>query len=241
MLLGFFSFSKFLLWRDLKPESWDDGLLLGNGLLKQLLLRDFGDDEIVDTPLIAEDDRLDQVFRPAELIHVTDADSSQAIAIQEVLAGKNLVIQGPPGTGKSQTITNIVAGAVAGGLGLLGRAVRSPGSAVFGAIEYARSGRRMVRRAAEPSPLLRRTLEDRSRPQPGWICGCGAVGSLARQDSNCFHQSCIRPPGGDVPMGRRPQTPGNGGLESGDGDSLRAYAPAGAGGDHSRLLFGRIL
>ena len=119
MLLGFFSFSKFLLWRDLKPESWDDGLLLGNGLLKQLLLRDFGDDEIVDTPLIAEDDRLDQVFRPAELIHVTDADSSQAIAIQEVLAGKNLVIQGPPGTGKSQTITNIVAGAVAGGKSVL--------------------------------------------------------------------------------------------------------------------------
>jgi very-short-patch-repair endonuclease len=119
ILLGFFSFSKFLLWRDLKPDSWGEGVLLGNGLLKQLLLRDFGDDEIVDTPLIAEDDRLDQVFAPAELIHVTDADSSQAIAIQEVLAGKNLVIQGPPGTGKSQTITNIVAGAVAGGKSVL--------------------------------------------------------------------------------------------------------------------------
>jgi very-short-patch-repair endonuclease len=119
LLLGFFSFSKFLLWRDLKPESWGDGILLGNGLLKQLLLRDFGDDEIVDTPLIANDDRIDEVFSPAELIHVTDADSSQAIAIQEVLAGKNLVIQGPPGTGKSQTITNIVAGAVAGGKSVL--------------------------------------------------------------------------------------------------------------------------
>lgn len=119
MLLGFFSFSKFLLWRDLKPESWGDGVLLGNSLLKHLLLRDFGDDEIVDSPLIADDDRLDQVFTPAELIHVTDADSSQAIAIQEVLAGKNLVIQGPPGTGKSQTITNIVAGAVANGKSVL--------------------------------------------------------------------------------------------------------------------------
>ena len=119
MLLGFFSFSKFLLWRDLKPDSWGDGVLLENGLLRQLLLRDFDDDEIADTPLIAEDDRLDQVFTPAELIHVTDADSSQAIAIQEVLAGKNLVIQGPPGTGKSQTITNIVAGAVASGKSVL--------------------------------------------------------------------------------------------------------------------------
>ena len=46
--------------------------------------------------------------------------------------------------------------AVSGGLGLVGRMARSPGSALFGAIDYARSGRRMVRRAAEPSPLLRR-------------------------------------------------------------------------------------
>jgi predicted ATPase with chaperone activity len=56
--------------------------------------------------------RLDEAFSPGELVHVTDADSSQAIAIQEAMAGKNLVIQGPPGTGKSQTITNIIAGAV---------------------------------------------------------------------------------------------------------------------------------
>ena len=45
---------------------------------------------------------------------------------------------------------------VSGGLGLFGRMARSPGSALIGAIDYARSGRRMVRRAAEPSPLLRR-------------------------------------------------------------------------------------
>jgi diacylglycerol O-acyltransferase len=47
-------------------------------------------------------------------------------------------------------------GAVSGGIGLIANAARNPGSAVFGAIEYARSGRRMMRRAAEPSPLLRR-------------------------------------------------------------------------------------
>lgn len=46
--------------------------------------------------------------------------------------------------------------AAAGGLGLIEKAARSPASALFGAIEYARSGRRMTRRAAEPSPLLRR-------------------------------------------------------------------------------------
>ncbi len=47
-------------------------------------------------------------------------------------------------------------GAVSGGLAMLGKAVRNPASALFGAVDYARSGRRMVSRAADPSPLLRR-------------------------------------------------------------------------------------
>jgi hypothetical protein len=41
-----------------------------------------------------------------------DADSSQAVTIEEVRRGRNLVIQGPPGTGKSQTIANLIATAV---------------------------------------------------------------------------------------------------------------------------------
>lgn len=49
-----------------------------------------------------------------------------------------------------------VIGAVSGGLALIGRMVRNPGTAVFDVIDYARSGRRMMRPAAEPSPLLRR-------------------------------------------------------------------------------------
>lgn len=44
---------------------------------------------------------------------VVSADSSQLRAINEVSKGKSLVIQGPPGTGKSQTITNIIANAIA--------------------------------------------------------------------------------------------------------------------------------
>lgn len=113
IVLGFFSFSKFLLWRDLHPENWGDAArLLENPLLKRLLLRGDDDAPIQDVPLVSDEERIDDVFRSIELIHVADADSSQAIAIQEVMAGKNLVIQGPPGTGKSQTITNIIAGAV---------------------------------------------------------------------------------------------------------------------------------
>lgn len=118
ILLGFFSFAKFLLWRDLDPENWPTpDKLTSNPLLKQILLRD--DEELVDTPVLGDDERVDEVFPLTELVHITDADSSQAIAIQEAMAGKNLVIQGPPGTGKSQTITNIIAGAVQRGKSVL--------------------------------------------------------------------------------------------------------------------------
>ncbi len=118
ILLGFFSFAKFLLWRDLDPANWPrPEMLTGHPLLSQILLRD--DEPLEDTPVIGEDGRIDEAFPLAELIHITDADSSQAIAIQEVMAGKNLVIQGPPGTGKSQTITNIIAGAVQRGRSVL--------------------------------------------------------------------------------------------------------------------------
>lgn len=46
---------------------------------------------------------------------VADADSSQLDAISLSKMGISFVLQGPPGTGKSQTITNIIAEAVADG------------------------------------------------------------------------------------------------------------------------------
>lgn len=52
---------------------------------------------------------------PAEEFLVLDADSSQHLAINRVLAGESLVIQGPPGTGKSQTIANLITTLIARG------------------------------------------------------------------------------------------------------------------------------
>ena len=46
-------------------------------------------------------------------ILIQDADASQHSALIDIMQGKNLVVQGPPGTGKSQTITNVVANAIA--------------------------------------------------------------------------------------------------------------------------------
>ena len=47
-------------------------------------------------------------------------------------------------------------GALWGAASMVGRAVANPGRAVSGVFNYARSGTRVVSRAAEPSPLLRR-------------------------------------------------------------------------------------
>ena len=116
ILLGFFSFSKFLMYRDLNAENWPEGRQLEeHGLLTQLLETGFQHEP----PLCDDDDRIDQFLPPLETIHVMDADSSQALVVEEVRRGRNLVIQGPPGTGKSQTITNLIATAVKDGRSVL--------------------------------------------------------------------------------------------------------------------------
>jgi very-short-patch-repair endonuclease len=108
MQLGFFSFAKLLMMKDLDPANWPEGALVHHPLLNGLLARGFEGE----SPLFDENANLDDLFEPADLIQVVDADASQTKVIEEVRAGRNLVVQGPPGTGKSQTITNIIAAAV---------------------------------------------------------------------------------------------------------------------------------
>ena len=106
MVLGFFSFGKFLMFKDLDPQSWPaDSGPASHPLIGRLMGQGFGDAQAA----FAEDVRIDTVIAPGEVHFVKDADSSQTQAILEVRAGSNLVIQGPPGTGKSQTITNLIA------------------------------------------------------------------------------------------------------------------------------------
>ncbi|ALT77929.1 DUF3320 domain-containing protein [Paucibacter sp. KCTC 42545] len=106
LVLGFFSFGKFLMFKDLDPQSWPAEKSPANhAVIGRLLRGGFGSDE----PAFADDVNVDSVCAPGEVHFVKDADSSQTQAILEVRAGSNLVIQGPPGTGKSQTITNLIA------------------------------------------------------------------------------------------------------------------------------------
>lgn len=117
--LGLFEFGKILLYLDLAPDRWPSfSPLAGRPMVKELL----GDD--ADEPReggggtwSADPDNSPEasLARDLELEVVDRADSSQCEALEVALGGRNLVIQGPPGTGKSQTITNLVAAAMARG------------------------------------------------------------------------------------------------------------------------------
>lgn len=107
--LGFLSFGKLAIWEDLDPAKSDS--LLSSELLKDIFE---GGRATFSDGFHAEDYDIDE-HADGELPLIYDADSSQHSAIIDVMNGKSLVINGPPGTGKSQTITNIVASAIASG------------------------------------------------------------------------------------------------------------------------------
>jgi very-short-patch-repair endonuclease len=108
MALGFFSFTKIAMFRDLDPANWPDGKLLEHPIIRSLLADGFQQEE----KLFPDEASMDEVLHPSNMVHVVDADSSQALVIEAIRQGRNMVVQGPPGTGKSQTITNIIATAV---------------------------------------------------------------------------------------------------------------------------------
>ncbi len=113
VVLGFFSFAKFLMYRDLDAATWPKKeMLLEHPLLQRLL----GDGSFSSgSSGYDEDSSLDEQLADREVVHVTDADSSQMLALLDVIDGRNMVIQGPPGTGKSQTIVNLIAAALGNG------------------------------------------------------------------------------------------------------------------------------
>ena len=112
IVLGFFSFGKFLMYKDLGEDQWLDGKKPSEHQILRALL----EDGFKDPPIALPDDTfIDECLSPHDNLQVVDADSTQVLAILDVKAGHNLVIQGPPGTGKSQTITNIIAESIGSG------------------------------------------------------------------------------------------------------------------------------
>lgn len=109
IVVGFFSFAKFLMYKDLDPANWPEPSRLSDSL-SRILQTGYA----MDNPL-PQGTPLDETISVDRMDYVVDADSSQTIAIERVRANQSLVIQGPPGTGKSQTITNMIATAVLDG------------------------------------------------------------------------------------------------------------------------------
>lgn len=110
-ILGLFSFAKFMMYRDLDPQGW-----VGLGGMEAIpTLRGVVQDGFPGASLTDEASNLDFIIPPEKMRHVVDCDSSQALVVHDVLQGNNILVQGPPGTGKSQTIANIISGAVAEG------------------------------------------------------------------------------------------------------------------------------
>ncbi|HWQ65827.1 MAG TPA: DUF3320 domain-containing protein [Methanospirillum sp.] len=108
--LAHFSFSKFLMWRDLEIRS--------EFLLKHPLVARLADpDRDPDSGSISfpETSTLDNRYHPSEIFCPMSADSSQLAAVIAAGQGKTFVLYGPPGTGKSQTIANSIAHCLAHG------------------------------------------------------------------------------------------------------------------------------
>ena len=104
---------KYLMYRDLDSTKWPSNAApYTHPVLKSLL---DGEGFQVSVDSFPDNAQIDRHFKPSDFHHVVDADSSQVLAIHDVCQGRNLVIQGPPGTGKSQTITNLIAEAIATG------------------------------------------------------------------------------------------------------------------------------
>ncbi len=107
--IGLFSFSKFLMWRDLAERS---GALLANPVISHLL-RGTGSGFDSGGSFVsreAVDER-----PPGTTFCPLDADASQLAAVFSAQEGRSFALWGPPGTGKSQTITNLVAQCLANG------------------------------------------------------------------------------------------------------------------------------
>jgi very-short-patch-repair endonuclease len=107
--LGQFSFTKFLLWKDL-ADRLDD--LTRNRIVNHLV---HAAGTPFDNPPDITSRGLDDRFHPRDVFCPRSADSSQLAAVMAAAAGHDFVLEGPPGTGKSQTIANIIAQCLAGG------------------------------------------------------------------------------------------------------------------------------
>ncbi|HYG64396.1 MAG TPA: DUF4011 domain-containing protein, partial [Thermoanaerobaculia bacterium] len=118
VFLGLFSFQKFVIYKDLEANGPS---FASHRLIRRLVTRGGPKsmETVVGLPGEVRELDLDAGFPPEATAQVVDADSSQLRAMAAVQREHDMVLEGPPGTGKSQTITNLIAQALAAGKSVL--------------------------------------------------------------------------------------------------------------------------
>ena len=102
--LGTFSFSQFVMWNDIHSRADD--------LMRSKIVRSLIDGKL---NWEAEDMAPGEFIDESGVLLPIPADASQLFAIRAACEGTTFVLHGPPGTGKSQTITALIANALAQG------------------------------------------------------------------------------------------------------------------------------
>lgn len=110
--LAVLPFPNMAVWRDLDPNCWPSGELLRQEEVRLLMGATGGSAGSRAFPNDYDVQSLPAVETPPL---VMAADVSQHSALVDVQRGNSLALEGPPGTGKSQTIANMIAGALSRG------------------------------------------------------------------------------------------------------------------------------
>src|SRR5690606_26918457 len=105
LVLGNFSFSKLILWKDIVVHQDE---LLKSDMVRSLVEGKQLTSSIPESPATID---LDGISSQSVVLPIS-TDVSQMEAVIAAQKGQSFILHGPPGTGKSQTITNIIADAL---------------------------------------------------------------------------------------------------------------------------------
>lgn len=105
-VLGTFSFNKLILWQDISKYSEE--------IQKSFIVKSLIDGKLTENLENVDNDAKSlENISASELQLPISTDNSQLNAVRNANLNKSFILHGPPGTGKSQTITNIIADALA--------------------------------------------------------------------------------------------------------------------------------
>jgi len=105
LILGNFSFSKLILWKDIVVHQEE---LLKSDMVRSLVEGKLVFNENFEQHAVHDFDNINS----QDVVLPIATDVSQMDAVITAQQGRSFILHGPPGTGKSQTITNIIADAL---------------------------------------------------------------------------------------------------------------------------------